>query len=139
MISARATLGVEGRGVRRRKVGGAGSKGKKRGLGSKICSLHGWEWGADELFEIDRLIGRMVADGGDVPGRGVIPAGTVLYKVLWAGFPPEIATWEEEDDILCGEVDFVAQYEAGLEAEAAQVLAAAGEDAESASEGAEEA
>ena len=28
-----------------------------------------------------RLIGKMVADGGDVPGRTNIPAGTVLYKV----------------------------------------------------------
>ena len=31
-----------------------------------------------------------------------VPAGTVLYKVLWEGFPPEIATWEEEDQIPCG-------------------------------------
>ena len=36
-------------------------------------------------------------------------AGTVLYKVLWQGFPPEVATWEEEDDIPCGEVDYVAR------------------------------
>ena len=30
-----------------------------------------------------RLIGKMVADGGEVPGREgtKIPAGTVLYKV----------------------------------------------------------
>ena len=61
----------------------------------------------------------MVANGTDVPGREgeAIPAGTVLYKVLWAGFPPEIATWEEEDDIPCALVDFVGQYEAGLDAE----------------------
>lgn len=122
--------GVEGRGVRRRKVGGAGGKGKKRGRGA-ICSLHGWEWGADELFEIDSLIGKMLADGGDVPGRTRVPAGTVLYKVLWAGFPPEIATWEEEDDIPCGEIDFVAEYEAGLEVEEAADRAAAEEEADS--------
>ena len=29
-------------------------------------------------------------------------------------FPPDTATWEEEDDIPCGEVDFVGQYEAAL-------------------------
>ena len=45
---------------------------------------------------------------------------TSLYKVLWEGFPPEIATWEEEDQIPCGLVDFVAQYEAALAAEAAE-------------------
>ena len=78
--------------------------------------MHGWEWDASEEFEIERLIGRMVADGGEVPGREgqKIPAGTVLFKVLWQGFPPEHATWEEEDDIPCGEEDFVATYEAGL-------------------------
>ena len=37
--------------------------------------------------------------------------------MLWEGFPPEIATWEMEDDIPCGEVDFVGNFEAELEAE----------------------
>ncbi len=61
----------------------------------------------------------MIADGSEVPGREgqTIKAGTILYKVLWEGFPPEIATWEEESDIPCGEVDFVGDYEAALEAE----------------------
>ena len=44
----------------------------------------------------------------------------MLYKVLWEGFPPEIATWEEEDQIPCGEVDFVEQYEASLAEEEAE-------------------
>ena len=42
-------------------------------------------------------------------------AGAVLYKVLWVGFPPDIATWEkEEEDIPCGERDFVEEFEVGL-------------------------
>ena len=56
---------------------------------------------------VERLIGKMVlvADGvTEVPGRTNVKAGTILYKVLWEGFPPEIATWEDEDDIPCGEV-----------------------------------
>ena len=78
----------------------------------------------------------MVADGGEVPGHEgtKIPVGTVLYKVLWAGFPPEIATWEEEDDIPCGEEDFVGIYEAGLaeeeEADAAEASQEAAEDSD---------
>ena len=40
----------------------------------------------------------------------------MLYKVLWEGWPEELATWEEEEDIPCGEVDFVAQYDAAQEA-----------------------
>lgn len=66
-----------------------------------------------------RLIGKMVADGSPIPGREdkTFKVGTVLKKVLWSGFPPEVATWEEEDDIPCGEVDFVGDYEAALQAE----------------------
>ena len=37
-----------------------------------------------------------------------------VQKVLWAGFPPDIATWEEDDAIPCGERDFVEEFEAGL-------------------------
>ena len=57
-----------------------------------------------------------MADGSDVPGRapGSIPKGTILYKVLWEGFPPEHATWETEEEIPCGEVDFVGDYEVAL-------------------------
>ena len=72
----------------------------------------------------------MTADGSEVPGREgqAIEAGTILYKVLWEGFPPEIATWEEESDIPCGEVDFVGDYEAALEAEDAADAAADDEE-----------
>lgn len=98
--------------------GGKGKKGKrKRG---QIVNLYDWEWDAEEEFEIERLIGKMTCDGvTPVPGREgeKIPAGTVLYRVLWLGFPPEIATWEEEDQIPCGEIDFVGEYEDALAAE----------------------
>lgn len=67
-----------------------------------------WEWDSTQEFIIERLIGKMVVDGTTpVPGReGKFAAGTVLYKVLWEGWPEELATWEEEDDIPCGEEDF---------------------------------
>ena len=38
----------------------------------------------------------------------------MLYKVLWKGFPPEIATWEEEDGI---HDDFIDAFEDGLDEE----------------------
>ena len=120
--------GVDGRAVRRRKAAdNPQPKRQQKRKRAKIVSMRVgdavWEWDSTEEFEIERLIGRMVADGSsDVPGRapGSIAAGTVLYRVLRAGWPPEIATWEEEDSIPCGEVDFVAQYEAALAAEDAE-------------------
>ena len=57
-------------------------------------------------------------------------AGTVLYKVLWEGWPEELATWEEEDDIPCGEVDFVAQYDAALESAESRESGSDGSDDE---------
>lgn len=79
--------GYGGEGVRRRKAG------KKKGKG-KLIKHMGYEWYADEEFEIDCLLDQMVADGGEVPGRTGVPAGTELYLVLWKGFPPDTATWE---------------------------------------------
>ena len=64
---------------------------------------------------IEGLLGKMVADGGEVPGRSHVKVGTVLYKVLWEGFTPEIATWEDESSI---HDDFIDAYEAGLDEEA---------------------
>ena len=71
--------GLEGRamndGARRsRRVqaddGGSGKgKGKKRKR-SNIIALNCWEWDAGEEFDIEKLIGKMVADGvTPVPGR----------------------------------------------------------------------
>eukprot|EP00966_Prymnesium_polylepis_P039622 919151-Prymnesium_polylepis.1 len=77
----------------------------------------------------------MVADGKtEVPGRGVLAAGMVLYKVQWEGWPPELGiglTWEEEEDIPCGEIDFVVQFEAAQEALEAGQTEATGSDVES--------
>ena len=80
----------------------------------KMVTYKGCEWLANKRFEIEKLIGKMVS-AGEVPGRGSIKAGTVLYKVLWKDFPPKIATWEEERSI---HDDYIDEYEAGLEAEA---------------------
>ena len=47
--------------------------------------------------------------------------------MLWKGYPPEIATWEEEGSI---HDDFIDSYEAGLEAEAELDAAAAADEAD---------
>ena len=110
----------------------ADGKGKrKRQARKNMVSWGEWEWDANAEFIIDRLIDRMVADGGEVPGRTGVKAGTVLYKVLWDGWPEEIATWEEEENIPCGEVDFVAQYDALMDGEGADGAAERDSDGDS--------
>jgi len=78
--------GCGGDGVRKRKAR------KSKGSG-KLIKYVGFEWYANEEIKIDHLIDHMVADGGIVPGRTDVTAGTELYLVLWKGFPPVIATW----------------------------------------------
>ena len=41
-------------------------------------------------------------------------AGTILYKVLWDGWPEEIATWEDADNI---HDDYIDAWEGGEEGE----------------------
>ena len=61
--------GVEGRGVRRRKVGAdadvssAAGKKKKAKSKRKVVEYLGWEWYETEKFKIEKLIGKMVAEG----------------------------------------------------------------------------
>ena len=102
--------------------------------------MGGAKWDSSQEFIIERLIGRMVADGkSEVPGRGVLKGqgghgALQLYRVLWEGWPEELATWEEEDDIPCGEQDFVAEYEAAHQASEAGEAAPEGSDDESGDE-----
>ena len=97
--------------MRRRRA--EGSKRPRKASSSWVVQGD-WEWDSSLDYQIDRLTGRMVADGKTpIPGRDChrIKPGTVLYRVLWEGWPEELSTWEEEDDIPCGEVDFIAIYE----------------------------
>ena len=110
------------------------AKGGKAKSTRKIVEYNGYEWYATEKFKIERLLGKMVA-AGEVPGRTNIKAGTVLYKVLWVGYPPEVATWEEERSI---HDDFIDEYEASLEEDAEAEAAAAAEAAADEESGGEE-
>ena len=88
--------GLWGQGLRRRHTAGQGG-GKKQKKGKKWVVQGEWEWGSSQEFNIERLLDKMVAAGKtEVPGRWGVLSGTVLYKVLWEGWPEELATWEEE-------------------------------------------
>ena len=83
--------------MRRRRVArdddGSGVPGKKKKAKSKrkIVEYNGYEWYETEKFHLEKPIGKMVAKG-EVPGRENVKVGTVLYKVLWKGYPLECAT-----------------------------------------------
>ena len=99
----------------RREADNAGEPNQKKKSKSKVKMVEykGWQWPANKKFTIEKLLGKMVAEG-EVPGRQNVKVGTLLYKVLWEGFPPECATWEDESVI---HDDFIDAYEAELEAE----------------------
>ena len=74
----------------------------------------------------------VTGNGLGAPAPAVMPSGhRAVQGADWEGFPPEIATWEEEDQIPCGEVDFVAQYDAAQEAAEAGETEEVGSDDDS--------
>ena len=103
--------------MRRRKIDSpSGAGGKKRKRPKNIVEYLGWVWVETEKFDIECLLGMMVVEAGvEVPGRTGVKPGTVLYKVLWKDFPPEIATWEDEDTI---HDEYIEAYEARVDSEA---------------------
>ena len=65
--------------------------------------------------KIDRLLDKKVEELLVGKSGRKRKAEYIYYKVLWKGYPPEIATWEPEASI---HDDFIDEYEAALEAEA---------------------
>jgi len=58
-----------------------------------MWTYEGYEWTEEEEenFEVDALVGRLVADGTTrYANQGVASAGTVLYRVVWSGFPADL-------------------------------------------------
>lgn len=91
----------------------AGPK-KKKQKTRQIVELNGYEWYADEKFEIDRLLDKKV-EQVTVGKKKKRKQEIIYYKVLWKNWPPEIATWEPESSI---HDDFIDEYEAAMDAEA---------------------
>jgi len=93
-------------------------------------TYEGYEWTEEEEenFEVDALVGRLVADGTTrYANQGVASAGTVLYRVVWSGFPADLLWYEPAKNLG---TDLVAAFRAAEEAEAAQAAAEAKEEAD---------
>lgn len=100
--------GIEGRGLKKRKPKGSGTKKKQK----TKKSASGLEWDEDEEFAVEAIVGTKISAGTKEDGWR---KGTKLYKIIWEGYPASESTWEGADNI---HDDILAEYEAGLEAEA---------------------
>ena len=112
--------------MRRKKVsregegggGGGGGSSKRRKIES---NEHGYEWFADELFEIEHLLDKKMVTCQVGKGKAAKKKDYPQYLVLWKGYPPECASWQwPAQRGVTGGIPraFVDEYEAGLEAEA---------------------
>ena len=99
-----------GQGFRRKvaPVPRKGGKGRRRKLANDCCD----EWDAEEEFEVEAIVATKLSVGVQQDGHR---KGTKLYQIIWAGYAAEASTWEPESNI--GD-DILADYQAGLEAEA---------------------
>ena len=71
---------------------------------------------------------QVVADGkATYANQGKAKVGTVLYRVVWKDFPPDLVWYEPEDNLGEG---YLEEYEARVAAEAAADEESAREDAE---------
>jgi len=97
-----------------------------------LQTYEGYEWTVEEEndFEVDTLVGRLVADGTTrYANQGVASAGTVLYRVVWSGFPADLLWYEPAKNLDLG-TDLVVAFKAAEAAEAAQAAAEAKEEAD---------
>ena len=127
--------GIIGRNIKRkaRVAGGTSSKGMcgKRKRRTGVTEYMDYEWTEEEEdgFEVEALVGRAVVDNAtEYANQGKVgKVGTVLYRVVWKDYPPDMIWYEPACNLGSG---LVAEFEARVEAEAEAEAAEACEDAE---------
>jgi hypothetical protein len=120
--------GIEGRGIKRKARapaegeragdGKAGGKGKKAQVAINIAvdeDGNELEWDDGEEYEVEAIVGTRLSAGPRADRSERFPKGTKLYRVVWAGWAADEATWEPAAHI---HADLIAEYEAGMDAEA---------------------
>jgi len=130
---AEGDSGIEGRGIKR-KVRNTGGKAKKKKKGEPVVhSYMDYEWTDDDPFVLEAIVGKVVADGQtNYANQGRARKGTVLYRVIWQSYPPDMIWFEpkqnvEEND---GGAELLVAYEAAATAEAEAEAAEAAAEAE---------
>ena len=77
---------------------------------------------------MEAIVGKLTADGQtEYANQGKARRGTVLYRIVWVGYPPDVIWYEPAANVG---TELVTEYEARIAAEAAEDEAAAREEAE---------
>ena len=99
----------------------------------------GYSWTAEAAaaFTVDAIIGKLTADGTTLyANQGKVKKGTVLYRVVWRDYPPDLLWYEPAKNLGDGLIE---EFEARVAGEAEQDAREAEEEAELAAMEAEEA
>ena len=122
--------GIKGRGlkVRRTEKGEKGAP-KKRKPGVEYYGDYEWDEEANEEgWKIEAIVDKVRADGQRVfANRGKARKGSILYRIIWDGYPADLEWWEPASQI---DQQTLMEYEASLAAQAAAEAADEAEDAE---------
>ena len=60
----------------------------------------GYEWTDDDHIVLEAIVGSVIADGQTTyANQGKARKGTVLYRVVWEDFPPDMEWYEPKANI----------------------------------------
>ncbi|KAL1507568.1 hypothetical protein AB1Y20_007188 [Prymnesium parvum] len=122
--------GTDGRGVlrKRNKDKPPGAAGRKRKARSDVVEYDGYEWAADEEFDLDAIVDKQVADGERIfANLGKVSKGILVYRLVFKGFPPDMEWWEPRSEVGKAALE---EFEAALSREAAEKEAEESAEAE---------
>eukprot|EP00965_Chrysotila_dentata_P155333 5131760-Pleurochrysis_carterae.AAC.1 len=59
-----------------------------------------WTEEEEEAFEVEAVLGKVVADGQTAyANQGRVAAGVVLYSIVWQGSPPNMVWYEPVENL----------------------------------------
>ena len=91
---------------------------------------YSWTEEEQDEFKVDAIVGWVVADGvTSYANLGIVKKGTVLYRLVWEGYPPDMV-WYEPEENLGSENEALVAFKAQMDLESQLDDADAREEAE---------
>eukprot|EP00966_Prymnesium_polylepis_P252408 5835353-Prymnesium_polylepis.1 len=99
---------------------------------------YSWTEEEEDSFKVEAIVGKVTADSQtEYANQGKARKGTILYRVVWRDFPPDMV-WYEPARSLGAELPALVEFEQRVAEEAAEAAAEEEEEAELAELEAEE-